>query len=173
MLPKAKLHFFLFLIAAVLVISSCRKFEEYPPEPQIAFSDFKVLVLPDGGFTGKGRLFISYQDGDGDIGLDQSDTLPPFHPGGEFYYNLKLRFFELRNGNLVERTDLNFSARIPPLIPKNQKRSIKGVIEYDLDVYDPTSSRDTIQYRIQLADRALNLSNEVVTPLIIRPRPGQ
>ncbi|HMM11519.1 MAG TPA: hypothetical protein PKE03_05440 [Bacteroidales bacterium] len=169
--PKAKLHLFVLLLPVLLWPTSCRKFEEFPPEPEIAFSDFKVVVTPTGGFTGKGRLYISYRDGDGDIGLEQADTMAPFQPGGDFYYNLKIRFFERRNGVMVEQTNQNFSARIPPLIPKNQKRSIKGIIEYELDVYNPNSSHDTIQYRIRLADRALNISNEVTTPLIIRPKP--
>jgi hypothetical protein len=169
--PPAKLHFFVLLIIAILWSPSCRKFVDYPPTPEISFSDFKVVVTQSGGFTGKGRLYISYRDGDGDIGLEQGDTLVPFHVGGDFYYNLIIRFSERRNGQMVERTDLNFSARIPPLIPKNQKRSIKGIIEYELDVYNPTSPYDTIQFHIRLADRALHLSNEVVTPLIIRPKP--
>lgn len=159
------------LLPSLLWPASCRKFEEFPPEPEISFSDFKVVVTPTGGFTGKGRLYITYRDGDGDIGLEQGDTLAPFQPGGDFYYNLIIRFSERRMGQMVERTDLNFSARIPPLIPKNQKRSIKGVIEYELDVYNPGSPYDTIQYHIRLADRALHLSNEAVSPLIVRPKP--
>jgi hypothetical protein len=167
----AKLRLFVLMLPALLWTSSCRKFEEFPPEPEIAFADFKVVLTSTGGFTGKGRLYISYRDGDGDIGLEQGDTLAPFNPGGDFYYNLIIRFSERRNGQMVELPGLNFSARIPPLIPKNQKRSIKGIIEYELDVYNPNSSYDTIQYHIRLADRALNLSNEVASPLIIRPKP--
>lgn len=168
---RAKLHFFILMLPVLMWTTSCRKFEEYPPEPEIAFVDFKVVLTPSGGFTGKGRLYVSYRDGDGDIGLEQGDTLPPFQPGGDYYYNLIIRFSERRNGVMTQRPEFNFSARIPPLIPKDQKRSIKGIIEYELDVYNPNSSYDTIQYHIQLVDRALNLSNEVATPLIVRPKP--
>lgn len=161
----------LFLVGMVVLMlvlhSSCRKFEEYPPEPQITFNDFLLYLNPETGITEIGVLSVQYIDGDGDIGLDQADTLEPYQPGGEFHYNFKVRYFEQQYGQLVE-VPVNFNARIPPLIPKDQNRSIKGIIEQEMYVYNPASDFDTIQFKVQLIDRALNISNEVSTPLIIR-----
>lgn len=169
-MTKVKIFLVLLGFFLVLMASSCRKFEEYPPEPQIEYQNFKLLVNPTTGKVEKGRLSISYRDGDGDIGLDQTDTLPPYNISGDFYYNFVLRFYEKQHGQFVEIPGF-FSGRIPPLIPKNQKKSIKGIIEYDLDVVNETSSYDTIQFRVKLIDRALHISNEVISPEFVRKLP--
>jgi len=168
----ANLRTFLLPLVVVLLLVGCRKFEEYPPEPEISFNKFTLLINPQTGISEKGILAISYRDGDGDIGLSQADTLFPFQASGDYYYNLLIKMFELRNGIFVEHP-ANFNARIPPLIPKDQKKGIKGVIEYQIDLYDPTSAFDTIRFDVQLIDRALNISNKVETPPIVRlvPRP--
>lgn len=170
-MTKVGIFFFsLMLLAASL--GSCRKFEEYPPEPEIAFNDLVFLVNTETGIGEKGILSISYRDGDGDIGLEQGDTIPPYNPGGDFYYNLIITLSELQNGVFVEMP-YNFSARIPPLLPKDQKKSIKGIIENEIPIYDPASTFDTIRFNIRLVDRQLNISNEVITPAFVRiiPRP--
>lgn len=170
-LYTAKLRTFLLPLAALLLLAGCRKFEEYPPEPEISFSEFTLLINPQTGISEKGILAIGYRDGDGDIGLSQADTIFPFQPGGDFYYNLLIKMYEVQNGVLTEHP-ANFNARIPPLIPKDQKKGIKGVIEYEMDIYDPTSVFDTIRFEVKLIDRALNISNTIETPLIVRIVPG-
>jgi hypothetical protein len=171
-MTKISIFWLMTLLLTAVLLSGCRKFEEYPPEPEIGYNNYILLINPETNISEKGLLSITYRDGDGDIGLEQSDTLFPFQRNGEFYYNLRVRYFEQQNGILVE-LPYNFSGRIPPLIPKDQKKAIKGIIEYEMDIYDPTSSYDTIQFQVQLIDRALNISNEVSTPLIVRmvPRP--
>ena len=161
----------IFFITCVLLIAagfgSCRKFEEYPPVPEISFNDFVYLINEETGISEKGILSISYRDGDGDIGLEQEDTLFPYQIDGEYYYNLIITLSEMQNGEFVE-LPFNFSARIPPLIPKDQQKSIKGIIENELFIYDPTSDFDTIRFTVKLVDRALNVSNEVITPAFVR-----
>jgi hypothetical protein len=173
----------IFVAAVLLLLGSCRKLEEYPLEPQIEFHDFVLLLNQLTGITEKGILMVSYQDGDGDIGLDQGDTLFPFHPQGDYYYNLVITYFERQYGEFVEvpllswnsitqQYDTNsFSTRIPPLIPKDQEKAIKGIIEYEMFIYNPLSDFDTIQFKVKLIDRALNISNEVTTPPIVRITP--
>jgi hypothetical protein len=71
---------------------------------------------------------------------------------------------------LQQRYDTaTFSARIPPLIPKDETKAIKGVIEDELFINNPLSDFDTIMFKVQLIDRALNKSNEVSSPPIVRP----
>jgi hypothetical protein len=167
MMTKVRLFLFMSVLTVILFAGSCRKFEEYPFEPEIAFQDFGVFIDSVSGEP-YGVLAVSYMDGDGDIGLEQHDTLPPYQPGGEFYYNLIVLLFEQQYGEMIE-SQADFSARIPPLIPKDETRSIKGVIEQIIPLHDPNSTFDTIQFQVQLIDRALNKSNILLTPLIIRP----
>lgn len=169
-----KLGIFSFVLAFLLLLAlaSCRKYEEYPPEPEIGYVDFVFLVNEETGISENAVLSISYRDGDGDIGLEQSDTLAPYHFTGEYHYNLIIKLFERQNGVFVEMP-YAFNYRIPPLIPKDQKKSIKGIIENELPIYDPNSSFDTIRFTVKVIDRALNISNEVTTPAFVRivPRP--
>lgn len=168
-MTKLGIFSFGLLLLIVVVIGSCQKFEEYPPTPEIAFDNFALLV-DTAGIARKGLLSISYRDGDGDIGLDQGDTLDPYQLGGEFHYNFIVTLFEQQNGVFVAMP-FNFNYRIEPLIPKDQTKSIQGIIENQIDILDPTSTFDTIRFSVKLIDRALNISNEVVTPAFLRKLP--
>lgn len=164
----AKLNIFLMLAFLLMAVagSSCRKLEEYPPEPFIWFNNFVLINNATTGISEKGILSIQYRDGDGNIGLEQADTVAPFHPSGEFYYNLIITYFERRNGIFVELPQ-NYNARIPLLLPKGQKKGIKGVIETSVD-FNLASRFDTIQFKVKLIDRTLNISNEITTPPLKR-----
>lgn len=172
---------FIHILIVFLLLTGCRKLEEYPLVPEITYEGFVFLQNEETGEIEKGLLRIGYRDGDGDIGLDQADTTYPFHPEGEFYYNLIIRYFEQQHGTFVEVPLLSwnsltqeydtatFSARIPPLIPKDQTKAIKGVIEDELFINNPLSDFDTIMFKVQLIDRALQKSNEISSTPIIRP----
>ena len=165
-MTKLGIFSFGLLLLMVLAMGSCQKFEEYPPTPEIAFNDF-ALMVDTAGVAKKALLSISYRDGDGDIGLEQGDTLDPYQAGGEFHYNLIVKLFEQQNGQFVAMPFV-FNYRIEPLLPKDQKKSIKGIIDNQIDIFDPTSSYDTIRFSVKLIDRALNVSNEVITPAFVR-----
>ena len=66
------------LLLLVLAVCSCQKPVEYPIEPEINYEGFTYLLNADSTFSGEGIVSFSYTDGDGDLGLDDSDTLPPF-----------------------------------------------------------------------------------------------
>lgn len=169
-MTKVQLFFVSIFLGLAIFVISCQTFEDFPPEPSISYNDFQLFIDTISGAQ-HGVLFINYIDGDGDIGLDQSDTMPPYHFGGDFHYNLLVQLFELKQNELV-KNDADFNARIPPLIDKEQTKSIQGVIEYEMLLWDAVSEHlsDTIQFRVQLIDRALNMSNEISTPYIVRWR---
>jgi len=174
-----KITLILFVLC-FLLLSSCRKFVDYPIEPQIEFDNFSLLLNQQTGITEKGVLYISYTDGDGDIGLDPGDTLPPFNYGDEYYYNMIIDYYEKQNGewkliplvftnNETGETDtITFNARIPNLTPSNGNQSITGIIQDTMYIYNPLSEYDTIKFSVYIIDRALHKSNKVETPEIIR-----
>ena len=54
-------------IIGLIGVSSCKKKEEFPIEPVIKYSNFVI--------TGdSAKLYFTFTDGDGDIGLAKSDT---------------------------------------------------------------------------------------------------
>lgn len=153
----------LFLII-LLIIAGCKKFETYPPEPIIKF--ISLTKIPNSsGIDDKGILKIGFTDGDGDIGLGQGDTLSPYNPGSEYYYNFYIFFYEKQNGQYVKfQASTPVHSRIPPIESEVSDRGIKGEIEIELEINNFFSPYDTIQFEAYIYDRALNKSNVIRTP---------
>ena len=173
----------LILIVTIgLIFGSCRKFEEYPEIPEIEFVDFPLVINTSSGIIERGILTFNYKDGDGDLGLDTGDTLPPFDFSSPYYYNLIITYFEKQNGVFVKvpllswNSDssyydtLTFNSRFPVLTPESGNMNIKGVFQDTLYVYNPISEYDTIKFSFYIYDRALNQSNVVETGDIVRVR---
>ena len=115
------------------------------------------------------RFVLNYKDGDGDIGLAQSDTFAPFNSKSYFYSNLYIEYLELQHGQFVPvyNTFLNidtikFSYRIPVLNDSKRAQPIQGDITVGLRLDYPTIYK-TIKFRIYLFDRALHESNILET----------
>ncbi len=176
---RSKIQLILVIVLAA-GLSSCKKIEKFPDVPRIEFLDFTTLYNPDLDIYDRGVLRFSFEDGDGDIGLNSGDTLPPFNPGSQYHYNLVITYFELQDGELVEvpilwynpQTEqydtLSLSARIPNLTPEGVNKAISGEILDTLFIYNFNSTYDTIMFEAFIVDRALNTSNVISTPLIIR-----
>lgn len=162
-----------FIFAAIF--SACKKYDEFPPEPAIEFLDF-TLLRDAQGLDQRGVLRFGFSDGDGNIGLFDNDTLPPFD------YNLFIRYFERQNGEfrevfLITPTYINdstivydtsnFNGRIPDLMPAGKNKAISGEIEDTLFVNNPLSTFDTIMFEVYIQDRDLNKSNVIQTPAIV------
>jgi hypothetical protein len=153
-----------------LVFLSCTKEEQFPIVPEIKYESFIRLFNPNSGLFERGVLTISFTDGDGDIGLRPSDTVPPYD------YNLFIDYFEIQNGDTVKVAiidpisldTITFNQRIPILTPGGSNKSIKGEIEDTLFIYNYSSPFDTIMFELYIVDRALHQSNVIQTPLILR-----
>lgn len=170
---KGMKNWLLVSILILLVASSCKKYEEFPPEPSIEFLDFATIRDFD-GIDQRGILKIGYTDGDGNIGLNDEDTVAPYD------FNLFIKYFELQNGIFKEVVNpvyvndstviydtINFNGRIPILTPVGKNKAIRGEIEDTLFINNPLSRFDTLKFEIYIVDRDLNKSNIVETPAII------
>ncbi len=154
------------LMAGTAFLSGCLKPEQFPDAPQIQYQNF-LRVFDTGQYAIRGILSFSYTDGNGDIGLNSDDTLPPYNRNGNYYYNLVISYFEKQNGSFVQvNLEPPFSARIPVLTPEDPNKAIKGVIIDTLPL-NPKPVYDTIRFEIFIYDRALNKSNVITTPDII------
>ena len=162
--------FSIFLILILHGFTGCVKQENYPDVPQIQFLNF-ISVFDTGQYAIKGILNISFTDGNGDIGLNSSDILPPFDTAGPYYYNYIITYFEKQKG-VYQQVDLNppFSARIPVLNTEFPGKPIKGVIADTFDL-NPHPLFDTIKFEAFIYDRSLNKSNVISTPEIVLKRP--
>ena len=169
---KFRAAVFLFLIAAACfaMLSSCMKKESFSNIPEIAFAGYYNL-FDTTKIAKRGVLTISFQDGDGDIGLNPWDDYPPFDTSSVYYYNYYIDYYEKRNGSFV-KVELNIPLRyrIPDLTPDDPNKAIKGII-VDTIPLNPAPVYDTIQFSLFIYDRALNKSNVIFTPEIVVRRP--
>lgn len=153
----------------ILMGVSCKKKEQYPPEPIIQFVSF-TNIQNSSGIDEKGILKISFTDGDGDIGLRQEDTIYPYDRSGPYYYDFFIKFYEKQNGvykEIIIDSNLTFNARLPYVEPNEDNPNIKGEIEIELFINNPLSFYDTIKFDASICDRKLNVSNIISTPDII------
>ena len=165
-----KIHFILSIGLLIGTLSSCFKKEEYPLEPLITYDSFSMLA-------DSARLTFNFTDGNGDIGLNDSDTISPFDINSEFHYNLYINYFEKDDvlgwteGLDLEGNPIIFKYRIEPIDTKGKTKGIKGKMDIDLGnlFFNPLSDQsDTIKYSIQLIDKSLNKSNIIESEEIVR-----
>ena len=157
----------LILIITVLLNGlSCQKIESLPEIPSISFKSFILIDTTDVlGNEGKiGELTFDFEDGDGDIGLTQPDSLSVDSSN----FNLFFTLFSKTDGEFIEvseddlETPLNY--RIPYIKKEGQNKALKGEIQIDF-IY-LLFEYDTIKYSFFIVDRALHKSNIETTPEI-------
>ncbi len=176
-----KKRYLIGLFLVVLAVCSCQKPVEYPIEPRIAYEGFTYLINSDSTFTGEGVISFSYTDGDGDLGLDDSDTVPPFGFNDAHYYNMVIDYLRCVNGVFVKTPLLSphvpahpgdtlvlfdtvtFNARFKRLRDSEEPKAISGTMNYKLTVKNPLSPNDTVKFEIHILDRALHESNMIQT----------
>lgn len=153
-----------FLFALILLSTSCEKIRQLPPEPVIEFRQFSMYdsIDPLGNNSKVGILEFYFEDGDGDLGLeegtdDENDTV-----------NLFFTLYRKTDGVFTEVTteddDPNYPSgyRIPYLEREGQNKVLQGTAEitFFYFFYDPA---DTIRYDFYIKDRAGNESNVETT----------
>jgi hypothetical protein len=155
------------LALLITMASSCRK-PEVDKIPAITFKSIDKIAN-DLGYDDKATLTIHFQDGDGDVGLDDNDWQAPFDTASPYFYNWFIDFYEKQNGQFV-KIDINNNARIPRL-SKTYPETIEGDISIELFVNNYSSPFDTVRFECYIVDRALNHSNIITTSeLIVRKR---
>jgi hypothetical protein len=157
------------VVSIIVFLGGCLKPQEYPAEPIIEFVSFQ-------SFNDSGLVTFKFTDGDGDVGLGENETSPPYDTASKFYHNVFISYYEKVNGQWQaglaqngEPVEFNYRTRV--LTPTGKNKALKGTIMIYLVpiYYNPFSpDSDTIRYKIQMCDRALNLSNEVFSNDIIR-----
>ena len=133
------------LFLVVLVFSSCKKDEDsLSIVPQLTFESISPTTIQE--FGGPITFSISYQDGDGDLGENDSDAK-----------NLFLQ--DLRNG-------ITYEYRIQELAPQGAEIAIIGTIDIILNTISITdgSNEQEVTFDIYAVDRAGNSSKPITSP---------
>ena len=150
------------IIAMFFVVASCKKIESPSEIPHIEFESFSIFDTIDilGNVSKGGCLKISFEDGDGDVGLEE----PSY--GETDTTNMFLSLLRKNGDDFIKVTDntdplMPSSYRIPFMRENGQSRIMKGTIS--LRIIYAVNSSDTIKYEVTIKDRANNYSNSVTT----------
>ncbi|MCD4794104.1 MAG: hypothetical protein K8R54_12770 [Bacteroidales bacterium] len=160
------------LILLITILSACPTPQQYPIEPQLTF---KQIILSDtvdllGNDVKIFKLRFGIIDGDGDIGLMDSDTSGVYHPDSLYNKNLFTILFEIIDGDTVEvdpEKQRNF--RVPYVEPQGQNKTLIAEIYIDIEFTFQQSGElpyDSIMYNFYIVDRKFNKSNIEKTPVI-------
>ena len=158
-------------ISVFVLLSACKsEVFNFPNEPLLSIEKPAEQIKLNGKDSIL-KITVHYTDGDGDIGLEPSDTLAPFNYGGKFFYNLLIKVYAVENGvgkriPIPLSTDtVNFNDRIANITPTGKNKAIYGDLTFTLrSTPYPGIKPDSMYYTVQIADRSLNFSNIVKTP---------
>ncbi len=176
-------RYFPVCILAILM-SACFNPPDFNDTPEISFESIRGVraVDPLGNPQDSITITISFQDGDGDLGLDPADTLTPYQPFivengvtrvNFFHHNYHLTVKRLENGTPVEVSFLDggrIRGRFPVLI--DGSGPIEGQLNFGQYFFVSGSNNtlntgDTLLFDVQIVDRALNISNTITTETIV------
>ncbi len=159
-----RINYFL-LILVYFLASSCEKAKEYSIIPEIEYSNFIINEnLPEYNAV-KGTLQFSFVDGDGDIGVNQPDSI---NSDSATYINespnLFVSIYDKINGEFIVKDSI-YKFRIPYLEGGTYTKSVKGDIEVEILILNKIS--DTIRLEFYIFDRNFNMSNIEMSPDIL------
>lgn len=142
----------------------CKEKEDDNPVPRIFRESYEKRADQSGRDTAV-LIRFTFIDGDGNVGLTQSDTVAPMDR------NLFVDYYQKENGVfkkiVIPHSDdtLNFNSRIPELDPGYLGKTIRGEVELSVNV--AVALRDTIRFDYYITDRDLNRSNILSTGEVI------
>jgi|SRR5450759_1135257 hypothetical protein len=154
------------ILFAILALYSCRKIEHLSPVPHIEFTSFAVFDTIDilNNPYKAGRLKFTFEDGDGDLGLESPEI-----SGLIDSTNLFFILYRKTGGNMVQVPDSGdfmkpTSYRIPFMERLGQNKILKGTISVTFlyTYYEPIDS-NIIRYDFFIKDRADNVSDTTST----------
>jgi len=152
--------------AAILAIVfvSCGKIQSLPDTPHIEFRSFNVFDTTDilGNDCKGGRLNFYFEDGDGDLGLDDPDEGNPDSVNMflTLYRKSGTSFSVVPEGDPLHPSDY----RIPFMRATGQNKVLKGTISITfLYLFYEPQNTDTVKYEFSIKDRAQNFSETITT----------
>ena len=148
-------------VGIALLLTGCQRPVRYPPEPYLEYRGYEILAATDDRPFPALQVEVYFRDGDGDIGLEPGDTMPPhFCDTCKYFHNLFTTVFNKIDGDYV--LPFEEPSRIRDITPIGQNKTLEGTFFYRVNLNN--RSADTLRVDMQLVDRALNKSNIETTP---------
>jgi len=145
----------------------------FGPLPEIQLRQVDLLKNRDGKDSVI-QVTLYFQDGDGDIGLSETDTASPFNFGSIYFHNLPVTYLvpdsigeygELINPNNNQPYG-NQHERVPVLTSTGKYKAISGDLIVNFTANPLGLRPEKVILEMKLLDRELNVSNTVITSAI-------
>ncbi len=165
-MKKVSVVIYLFIIG---LLSGCYKEPSFELNPLISFGSLRKEIRID-AFTGSKKdsliLTIKYQDGDGDLGLNEKEKATAELKND---YNYRIKLFRKKRGVFQEFIPaVPYSGYFIRLRNDAKPGPIEGDISYSIDFPHPfTPLKDSLKFQITIKDRAGNISNMVESSVIV------
>ncbi len=150
-------------------LSACYKEPSFEKAPKITFEDISKDIRID-QFNGANKdsimVNIFFQDGDGDLGYNETEKAVAQATDD---YNYLIRTFRKTKGTFTEFTPLvPLSGYFPKLKTDGRTGPIEGFLAYKIEFLHPfTPKRDTVKFAIRIKDLSGNVSNEIETEEVV------
>lgn len=173
-------------------LSACLKAPEYSTTPSISFNSIQraryTPTNPREQALDTIRIKINYQDGDGDLGLTADEVAAqPTKYTGRFAKNYFIEPFIKNRAtgkyqalasvgvpfpNVYNAGQYNGLYLHPTTTTDAKAAPIKGTLTYTLIPFglgDIFVAGQTVRFQVSIADRALNVSNTIMTDSVVIP----
>jgi hypothetical protein len=149
----------------VAMLFACDPSEKLPEETVLTYVSYEKVL--DERSQECFRIHYTFQDGDGNIGLNPQDTLPPY----TFPYNSNFYLYVMDkddNGDfkvMVVDNEIYYTSRIAPF---NVPGALRGSLTYDITAFGTarikaSSKNKIIRFDAFMYDRNLVKSNVAVS----------
>jgi len=135
--------------------------------PKIAMLD-EYVVPTENNYDSALVFNVSYSDNDGDIGLQEWDTMGDFAYKKPAFYNFFCWIYVKTNGTWSKPLNpfgvndtLQFHERLPYLTPSGKYKQVQGDILMTIPARPYGLKLDTVKFEFLMMDRALNRSNSL------------
>lgn len=159
------------IFSLMILIQGCVEVPDFSNTPVISFNkvEFKDESPIDYIY-----LTINYKDGDGDLGLNNSDIqFPPFtetidsagiQVSNPNHYNI-FPFLFRKNGDKYDSIPVSYRGIFPRLRDDDRMGPIEGSIQYRLGSFNFFREDSSIaKIKVYIQDRKLRKSNTIETP---------
>lgn len=157
---KTRIPLFIFLFSIILI--GCEK--NYPEYDNVPVVEFSSAYTSEDESDKKITFSFMLYDGDGNFGLEDSDTTSPYVDS--LQQNFYATPFYVQNNKEVQ-LPYSFSYRIPRLRNEGQTKFIKAEVSINMTLAKSVFPYDTVFFTYFVYDRTLNKSNIDTSALII------
>lgn len=168
----------LYIFGFLALMVSCTGLPDFSNIPSISYNNVRIITKL-AGINGANKtdsliLSINYQDGDGDLGFNETDFAALQKQYGLDVRTFLLELYVKKKGVFVlTNPSVKYGGNILFRLREGAKPGpIEGVIDYSVPfpyglfsaIPELTGKRDTVKFDVTIKDRALNVSNTIETP---------